>query len=189
MNIYDPYPDHVVVDGKRYRINTSYDRFLRAVDVHDMSDLTSADKLELQCRLLLATKRIPKDPVIQSAIVQAVFDMLPKNKGSDNGEKYMDLHQDAPLIRSAFMRIGIDLSRDPIHFLQFFELLGDLPSDTALMRVIDIRRRKVPQLTKYNQEEVHWLQEAKARVALDLTDEERHKQFAAALRNSAVLRG
>lgn len=188
MNVYDPYPDHVTVDGKSYRIETNYDRFLRAVDVYDMPDLTTSDKLRLQCRLLLAGGKVPKNPETQSAIVRAVFKMMPK-KGSETYEKYMDLHQDAPLIRSAFRRIGIDLSRDKVHFLQFFELLGDLPSDTALMRTIEIRARKIPQPTKYNQEEILALQEAKARVALEMTDDERRERFSASLKNSTVLRG
>lgn len=188
MNIYDPYPDHVTVDGKSYRINTNYDAFLRAVDVYDMPDLTNEDKLDLQCRLLLAGKKVPKDPQTQSAIVRAVFDLLPK-RGEKTNEKYMDLHQDALLIRSAFKRIGIDLSRDYVHFLQFFELLADLPSDTALMRIIDIRRRPIPSLTKYNGDQVRALQEAKAKVALKLTDEERMARFANGLRNSSILRG
>lgn len=188
MNVYDPYPDHVTVDGKRYRINTNYDAFLRAADVYEMPGMTNQDKLDLQCRLLLAGRKVPKDPQTQSAIVRAVFNMLPK-RGIQSNEKYMDLHQDAHLIRSAFMRIGIDLSRDYVHFLQFFELLGDLPADTALMRTIEIRSRKIPQPTKYNQEEIRLLQEAKARVALVMTDEERRERFSASLKNSTVLRG
>lgn len=188
-NIYDPYPDRVIVGGKSYRLDTGYDRFLMAVDVHGMKELTMADRLDLQCRLLLSRReKVPKDPETQEQIVRAVFDMLPKKVSTDR-QKYMDLHQDAPLIRSAFRRIGIDLTRQRIHFLEFFELLADLPSDTALMRTIDIRRRKIPNPTKYNQEEIRALQEAKARVALQMTDEERRESFAASLKQSTILRG
>ena len=183
MNVYDPYPDSVEVDGRVYRIRTDYDSFLRAVDVQDEKGLTALDKVEVQCRILVRGK-IPADYGTQADIIRAVFGLLPK--GSGKHEKYMDLHQDARMIRSAFRRIGIDLTKDKIHFLQFFELLADLPSDTALMRAIDIRRRPLPKPTKYNTEEIQALQEAKARVALTMTDEERMERFAESLKNTTI---
>lgn len=189
-NIYDRYPDRVNVGGRSYRLDTGYDNFLRAFDVTEMLGLTMEDRLALQCRLLLHRReRLPRSAETQAEIVRAVYDMLPQKQHIDN-EKYMDFHQDAPLIRSAFRRTyGIDLTRHRIHFLEFFELLADLPSDTALMRTIDIRRRKIPKPNKYNGEEIRALQEAKARVALQMTDEERREAFAASLKHSTVLRG
>lgn len=188
-NIYDRYPDRVNVGGRSYRLDTGYDNFLRAFDVAETKELLPEDRLALQCRLLLHRReRLPKSADTQAEIVRAVFDMLPKKQHIDR-EKYMDLHQDAPLIRSAFRRIGIDLTRQRIHFLEFFELLADLPSDTALMRTIDIRRRKIPHQTKYNAEEIRALQEAKARVALQMTDEDRREAFAASLKQSTIMRG
>ena len=188
-NIYDRYPDRVIVEGKSYRLDTGYDNFLRAFDSDEMRELLPDDRLELQCRLLLHRReKLPNNIETRQKIVNAVFKILPQKQRIDN-EKYMDFHQDAPLIRSAFRRIGIDLTRQRIHFLEFFELLADLPSDTALMRTIDIRRREIPKATKYNAEEIRALQEAKARVALQMTDEERREAFAVSLKHSTILRG
>ena len=138
MNIYDAYPETVIVDGEVLRVNFGYDRILKTIDVQGMEDLTPADKLDLQCKLLFDDPPETIDKQVKA--ITAVFDLFPKSEES-NGERYIDFHQDAKLIRSGFMRIGIDLTKNKIHFFQFLELLGDLPTDTALMRVIDIRNQ------------------------------------------------
>ena len=81
------------------------------------------------------------------------------------------------------------MTRDPLHICQFLELLADLPSDTALMRTIDIRRRPIPKPTKDNAEQVAELQRLKAKVAIKYSEDERRQQFAQSLKNSTALRG
>ena len=191
MNIYDPYPDHVELDGKTYRLNLSYDRVLMAIDAQEDHTLNAADRIAVQVHLLLDRERdCPVDTRAQARLLAAIFDLLPHGDGEEkNAEKYIDFHQDAALIRSAFFRIGVDLTRDHIHFCQFMELLADLPEDTALMRTVDIRRRPIPKPTKYNADQIAELQKAKARVAIKMSEEERRQRFADSLRNSTVLRG
>lgn len=191
MNIYDPYPETIELDGKEYRLNMDFSRVLRVIDLSDDPGLTTADRIELQARLLLADDRdCPEDINAQARLVAAAMDLIPKvyNDGKTK-ERYIDFHQDAAMIRSAFFRIGVDLTRDRMHINQFLELLGDLPSDTALMRTIDIRRKPIPKPTKYNADQIAELQKAKARVAIKLSEEERRAQFAESLKNSTVLRG
>ena len=190
MNIYDPYPDEVEVDGAIYRLNMSYDRVLRVIDLQEAPDLLTEDRLELQARLLLADEAdCPPDTQTQLQVVLAALALLPKPDEDEQGERYIDFHQDAALIRSAFFRIGVDLTRDFIHINQFLELLSDLPSDTALMRVIDIRRRPIPKATRDNGEQIAALMKAKSRVAIRMSEEERRVRFAKSLKQSQVLRG
>lgn len=189
MNIYDAYPEEIKIDGKPYALNMSFDRVLRVFDVQDMEELTAADKLEVQCALLLSDNEpLPRSRDIQAKIVKAAMDLLPKPEKKSN-ERYLDFHQDAAMIRSAFFRIGIDLTRDRPHILQFLELLADLPSDTALMRTVEIRAKPIPKATKHNAEQIARLQEAKARVAIKVSEEERRQRFADSLKNSTVMRG
>ena len=185
MNVYDPYPETVTVDGEEIRVNLAFDRVLKALDVQNMDDLTQADKLDLQCKLLLPE---PPESITQKVkALTAIFDMFPKG---DSGDRHLDFHQDAKLIRSAFLRIGIDLTQSHMHFFQFLELLGDLPTDCALMRVIEIRQKPVPKLTESNKEYVAELMKAKARCAIEMSDEERRARFAAKLKEtSSILRG
>ena len=146
-------------------------------------------RIKTACILLLKHPEsdLPHSFADMTAFLNAVMSILPVNK--EPTEKLIDFHQDAAMIRSAFFRIGIDLTKQKIHFFQFLELLADLPKDTALMRVIDIRSRPIPTVTEHNREQVAELQRLKAKVAIKLSDEERMRNFAKALRNSSVLRG
>lgn len=189
MNVYDPFPDYVELDGRGYWLNMAFDRVLRALDVQDMPELMPADKIELQAKLLLRDENdCPASTQDQARLVAAALDLLPKSE-HESRERYIDLHQDAAMIRSAFFRIGVDLARDHIHIQQFLELLADLPRDTALMRTVEIRAKPIPKPTKHNAEEIAALQAAKARVAIRISEEERMARFAESLRNSSVLRG
>lgn len=189
MNIYDEYPTTVEVDGETVFLNLAYDRVLRVIDIQDDQSMTASDKIFAQCAWLLAdADRIPPDTATQAKIIRAVFDLFPKRE-DQSGERYIDFHQDAALIRTAFFRIGIDLLSQKIHFLQFLELLADLPKDTALMRTVELRQRPLPKPNGHNQEEIAELQKAKSRVAIRMSEDERRRRFAESLKNSSVLRG
>lgn len=189
MNIYDDYPTETEVDGKIYRLNLSYDRVLRALDIQDDPAMTAGDRLETQCVLLLENgyKDLPQTIEERRRLLNAILGLLPKPETT--GERYIDFHQDARMIRTAFFRIGVDLLKDKIHIFQFLELLSDLPSDTALMRTIEIRQRPVPTLTKDNAKQVEALVKAKQKVAIKISEEERREQFAKSLKNSSLFRG
>lgn len=189
MNIYDEYPTSVEYEGKTYQLNLAYDRVLRVLDIQKDEQLTAYDRIEAQCVLLLARgyADIPETAEARTGLLNAIFDMFPD--GESTGERYIDFHQDAAMIRSAFFRIGVDLLKDKIHIFQFLELLQDLPSDTALMRTVELRQRPVPKPTKDNAEQIAALQKAKARVAIKYSEEERRARFAESLKNSSILRG
>lgn len=189
MNIYDDYPHSVEIDGKYYALNLAYDRVLRVLDIQEDARLTAQDRIEAQCALLLARgyKDIPKGANDRVKLLNLIFDLFPKSE--NNGERFIDFHQDAQLIRTAFFRIGVDLLKDKIHFFQFLELLADLPSDTALMRTVEIRQKPIPKPTKDNAEQIAALQRAKAKVAIKISEDERRKRFVESLKNSNVLRG
>lgn len=184
-NIYDNYPDTVECGGVIYNLTLAYDRVLMAIDALEDPVMLPEDKVALQAALLI--KSPPKDTATQSAVLTAVFNLFPK--GDKSGEKHIDFHQDAAMIRSAFFRIGVDLTKDKIHFFQFLELLADLPRDTALMRVVDIRSRPLPKPTKHNREEIAALQKAKARCAIKISEEERMRRFAESIKQSSIVKG
>ena len=189
IRLYEPYPEEIELDGKTVKLDLSYDRVLRALDLQDETALTPEDKLELQCALLLAKgEEVPAEPGKQAELLLAVFELFPKSE-QESKERFIDFRQDAGMIRSAFFRIGVDLTRDRPHFIRFLELLADLPSDTALMRTIQIRQTPLPQLTEHNREQYARLVEAKARCAIKLSEEERRQKFAGKLKQSNIFRG
>ena len=191
MNIYDPYPETVEHNGKTIRLNLSYDRVLMVLDANSDQSLLPADRIELQTALLLAYgEKLPKSTREQSELLRDIFDLFPKEEAPvKQSERYIDFHQDAAMIRSAFYRIGIDLLREKIHFMRFLELLRDLPPDTALMRTIEIRMRPVPKPYGHNAEQIAAIMKAKAAVAIKMSEEERRRSFAESLKNSSLLTG
>jgi len=189
IRLYEPYPNEIELDGHTVRLDLSYDRVLRALDLQDETALTPADKLELQCALMLADgEEVPQNAEKQAELLLAVFGLFPKSENR-NKERYIDFKQDAGMIRSAFYRIGIDLVRDRLHFLQFLELLADLPPDTALMRTISIRQQPIPEINEHNKAQVARLLEAKQRCAIQLSEEERREKFARRLKNTSLIKG
>ena len=190
MNIYDPYPEEIILNGHTVRLDLRYDRVLRALDIQEMDELLPEDKIELQCDLLLGPgERMPRTLQERCEFLNAVFSIFPKPEDDRPSEKYIDFHQDAAMIRTAFFRIGVDLLKDKIHFMQFLELLRDLPSDTALMRTIELRMRPLPEHNGHNDKQIAELIKAKQRVAIRISEEERRSHFASALKNSTLLKG
>lgn len=191
MNIYDPYPDSIFFNDRIVYLNLAFDRVLRALDAQDIQDLLPEDRIELQCELLLADEEsVPETTAEQAELLAEIFKLIfSEPEPNAPKEKYIDFHQDAGMIRSAFFRIGVDLTKDHIHFMQFMELLKDLPSDSALMRTIEIRMKPVPRFDGHNQEQIDAILKAKQRVALKITEEERRARFAESLKNSNLLTG
>ena len=189
IKLYEDYPNEIELDGKTVRLDLAYDRVLRALDLQDETALTPEDRLELQCALLLAEgEKVPQDMQRQAELLIAIFELFPKNE-RESRERFLDFTQDAGMIRSAFYRIGVDLIKDRPHFLKFLELLADLPSDTALMRTVQIRQMPLPQLTDKNKDQYLRIVEAKQRCAIKLSEEERRGKFARALKNSSMIKG
>lgn len=189
IRLYEAYPEEIELDGKTVRLDLSYDRVLRALDLQDEAALLPEDKLALQCELVLADgEKVPRTAEKQAALLIAVFDLFPKPE-EPTKERYIDFKQDAGLIRSAFFRMGVDLTRDRLHFMQFLELLADVPTDTALYRTISIRQAPIPEITAHNKEQVARLLEAKRKCEIKITEEERRAKFAGALKNTGILKG
>ena len=176
VKFFDPYPDTVIVGDKIYDIDLSFATVVQVWDVQSSEDFTDKDKIELQAKLFLDDpKDCPETIDKQIEFLQAVYELFPKQ--DNDGERFIDFHQDAAMIRSGFFRIGIDLTKDRIHFFQFLELLADLPTDTAMMRTIKLRSMPLPKRTEHNAEYIAELQRAKAKVAIKYSEEERRRRF------------
>ncbi len=89
-------------------------------------------------------------------------------------------HDGTPFLRpgAAFRQsYGIDLYRDHLHWIEFKELLNALPQGSRYMEVVGIRARPIPAANKYNQSEITWLVNAKAAVALEMSEEEQKANY------------
>lgn len=170
MKLTETYPDGVTVDGRFYKLDFDFRNVLR------MMEILARDDLMPDARDYLACKCLTKHP--RKKVLDAARAVLFPEKGNAGGERVMSFEQDAALIRTAFRQVyNIDLARDKLHWLEFTELLHNLPEGNRFTETVSIRARPLPSSTKYNQKEREWLMKAKAQVALHKTDAEAARQY------------
>ena len=171
MKLYESLPDGVTVCGKRYKLDFDFRNVLRMMEVLGNNDLTqeARDFLALKC----LTKRPRNVSVVLAAVKGILFDKKP-----GSGERLTSFEQDAGMIRTAFRQeYGIDLFRERLHWLEFTELLQNLPEGNRYEEVLGIRARPLPAPTKYNAKEREWLLKAKQQCALHLSEPEAARKY------------
>ena len=173
LKLFDRLPDGVTVDGKYYKCDFDFRNVLKMLDIMQREDLMP------DARDYLCAKCVCNAPKNAGNVYNALCAML-FEKAPEGGKKQRitSYEQDAGLIRSAFRQVyRIDLFRDRLHWLEFVELLTNLPDGNRYEEVIGIRARPMPAPTKYNQKEREWLMQAKQSVAIHLTDKEAEKKY------------
>lgn len=181
MKLQDKLPDSITVKGKRIPLDLDFRNVLRLMETLDDKTLMpeAREYLALKCIM----KRPPRDTTAAMMEVKALLFPPSKRKG-EQPNKITDFVQDAGLIRSAFLQVyGVDLFTARMHWLQFTELLHNLPEGNRYTETVGIRARPIPTPTKYNQKEREWLIEAKAAVALEMSEEDAQKQYEAQVGN------
>ena len=159
-----------MVNGRRIKLDLDFRNVLRMMEILQADDLTD------EAREWLALRCICKRP--RKGMLEAVKNLLFVPGEHKAREKVMDYEQDADLIRAAFQQAyGIDLTTARLHWLRFSYLLAGIPEGTRLSDVISIRSRPIPEPTKYNQKEIQALMEAKASVALKVSEEEQKEKY------------
>jgi hypothetical protein len=180
MKLHEALPRRVAANGRNYRVDLDFRNVLRMMEILARDDLLpgARDWLALKCIM----RRPPKD---SGAVLLAVKTLLfPGTKAEADGKKLTDFAQDADLIRAAFWQTyGINLYRDRLHWLEFSALLHALPEGTRYSEILGIRARPMPTPTKYNQAEREWLAKAKAACALQMSDDERERNYARSVKN------
>ena len=178
LKLYERLPNSVTVDGKKYRCNFDFRNVLRFLDIMQRDDIYP------DARDYLCCKCVCRPPKKAGKLYAALVDLLfPKADGS-GGKRLTSYEQDAALIRVAFRQVyGIDLFRDRLHWMEFTELMANLPEGNRYEETVGIRARPMPAPTKYNAKEREWLMKAKQSVALHLNEREQEKKYDADVGN------
>jgi len=172
LKLFDRLPDSVTVGGKRYKCDFDFRNVLKMLDIMQRDDICP------DARDYLCARCVCKAPKNASAVYDALCAMLFPKAPQTGGKRLTSYEQDAGLIRSAFRQVyGIDLFRAKLHWLEFTELLQNLPDGNRYEEIIGIRARPMPAPTKYNAKERKWLLQAKQSVALHLTEKEAAKKY------------
>lgn len=180
MRLYEKLPDSVKVNGRKIKLDLDFRNVLRMMDILSKDDLTD------DAREWLALRCICKRP--RKGMMAEVKRLLFLPADHRARDRVMDYEQDADLIRAAFQQAyGIDLNTAKLHWIRFSWLLAGLPDGTRFSDVISIRMRPIPEITKYNSKEVQNLIEAKASVALKMSEKEQKDKYQKDVQNVAAL--
>lgn len=171
-------PRWVKVGRWVYFLKTDFRHVLR------MYEIIGDKRLTEMARMYLALKEIVWNPprnekkqVMVYLVARATLTPMIGGK-KDTGERYTDFEQDADMIRTAFRQAyGIDLYRKRLHWIEFTELLNNLPSGTRYSEIIEIRAKPLPEATKWNGKERTALLEAKARYSIKKGEDEIKRQY------------
>lgn len=183
INIAKPLTDYVIYNGKKIRLDMSFGNILRVYDVFKDDFLTDSEKAEFALALLVKNRKLPDIRALDVIFREQIETY---GKKSTNNLRVVDFRQDSAYIYSSFlMDYGIDLTEqyDKLHWQKFIALFQGLSEHTKMREVMSIRARPVPKPDKYNQEYIRSLMELKAYYALDISQEEREKNFQAGLKN------
>ena len=182
MKLQDRLPQGVEVDGKFYKMDFDFRNVFRMIEILDRDDLLPSAKEYKAIRCLC------KRPKNAEKVLKAVKGLLFKAPRKKGGQRVTDFIQDAGLIRAAFRQAyGIDLYRDRLHWIEFTELMNALPEGSRYAEVVGIRARPMPEPTQWNKKEREWLMQAKADVALELSEDEIAEEYKRGVANLAAL--
>ena len=136
------YPEYVEVDGIRYKINTDFRCVLKCQEIakSDVSDyekvigtiVTLFGKDGLKCKNM--------DKLLSLAMKYINCGKEDKENKVNNENIDMDFKQDFGLILASFRSVhSIDLTKEKLHWWEFYDLLNGLTEECALNRVREIR--------------------------------------------------
>lgn len=163
-----PLDDVVVINGKEYTVDMSFDNIMRFYDMMNDDKLTDFEKvavglvmlidleldynIEEQYKILL---QIVEEKIQSKSTDNRLVDIAGnvmdtsklKQKDTDEPEKQYDLKQDSNYIYASFMQdYGIDLfeQQGKLHWLKFQSLLTGLTEETKFKKVLEIRMMDLP---------------------------------------------
>ena len=187
-----PLPFQVAFEGKTYKINPYFDTVLKVFALQKEDDLSDGDKIDISFDLLVAGRKNPTmATVTKTKILNTIFDVLidVSKKADDDNRQAFDFTQDSGYIYSSFvMDYGIDLyeQQGKLHWWKFIQLFQGLSERTKIVQVMQIRLKPIPAPTKHNAEERINLVKLKNQYALEFTQAEVEKNFAAGLKKLAA---
>lgn len=174
-----PLDRYIEYNGKRYEVDLAFDNILRMFDLQKEELFTDTEKLDLSLEMLIGKNSLLVTE--KAELFKLIFEQfISTGKGSKSDTKVVDFNQDAPHIYASFlMDYGIDLveMQGSLDWRKFIALFQGLSGRTKMREIMTIRSKPLPKPTKYNQEEIQALQEAKAYYAIKLTEAEAEEAF------------
>ena len=139
------YPQYVEVNGKRYKINTSYKVALKCNEIAEDGNISDVERALAIIYLLFGEEALDDIENRKKLVEKAQKYLTCNQEPTNDGDRDMDFKQDMPYIKASFMSdYHIDLNTTDMHFWEFYELLNglsnsDMGNCCILNRVRNIR--------------------------------------------------
>ena len=192
MNLSRALDQAITFDGKRYRLNLSFDTVLMVMEVQRDKLLTPLQRLQLGVELIAGKKtaRLPVEK-LEKLMTQINEEYVSAGvKTTEPGTpRVLDFEQDAALIYAAFQQAyGIDLNKERgrLDWRYFIALFQGLPDNTQIRQVMSIRQRPIPAADQHNAEQIAALLKAKEACALQVDEDEAEATFQAGVNSFAA---
>ena len=186
IDIAKPLTNFVIYNGKKIKLNISFDTVLKMYDIFKDGILLEQEKAQFALALLVKGSKIPDFKVLDIIFKEQIETF--QRQSSRNQLRVVDFKQDSSYIYSSFlMDYGIDLieQQGKLHWQKFISLFQGLSEKTKIREFMSIRARPLPKPDKHNQEYIHSLMELKAYYALEISQEERERNFQEGLKRLA----
>lgn len=186
ISLSQPLTDFVIYNGKRIKLDVSFDNVLKMYDIFKDDFLNQQEKSEFALAILCKSRKLPPVPILDLIFKEHIETF--SNPKQDNKLRVVDFKQDAPYIYSSFlMDYGIDLinQQGKLHWQKFISLFQGLSEKTKIREIMSIRSKPIPEPNKHNHEYIRNLMELKAYYALEISQAEREKNFQAGLKRLA----
>lgn len=158
------YPEYAVIDGKEYKIDTSFKTALKCFEIIDDRSITDYERALAIIYMLFDF--IPQKNLELFLEKAKIFLQCGKKENDDIKENQdIDFVQDRKYINSSFMSdYHIDLSKEDLHFWQFIEYLEGLTENSSLNRIRNLRNYDLSEIK--DDKERSKIAEAQSRVAI-----------------------
>lgn len=186
IDITKPLTNYVIFSGRKLRLNISFDTVLRVYDIFRDGFLLDHEKAQFALALLVKERKLP-DLKALDLIFSEQIETFQRSRGKNN-LRVVDFKQDAAFIYSSFlMDYGVDLTEQcgKLHWQKFIAMFQGLSERTKIREVMSIRAKPLPKPDKHNQEYIKNLIELKQYYALEISQEERERNFQEGLKHLA----
>lgn len=186
IDIAKPLTNFVIYNGRKIKLNISFDTVLKMYDIFKDGILLEQEKAQFALALLVKGSKIPDFKVLDIIFKEQIETF--QRQSSSNQLRVVDFKQDSSYIYSSFlMDYGIDLieQQGKLHWQKFISLFQGLSEKTKIREVMSIRAKPLPKPDKHNQDYIRSLTELKAYYALEISQEERERNFQEGLKRLA----
>lgn len=143
MNILtEQLPDSVIVDGKKYPVNSDFRSCLKIILAFEDIELTGYEKQAILLHNLFIKQPENTEAAFEAANIFLNGGSEPSGEEVETPFRLYSFSKDANFIFAAFRQThGIDLQTANLHWYEFLALFMDLGSETTFSNLIGLRKR------------------------------------------------